>query len=80
MGLGRRPVFHRSIVAFGVALGGTTTSRSCSQTMSCQVCEVRRSVWATPAEVLAGWHWVAFAGLMLSRVLELATEPTDPGS
>jgi len=26
------------------------------------------------AEVLAGWHWVAFAGLMLRRVAELATE------
>jgi transposase len=28
------------------------------------------------AEVLAGWHWVAFTGLMLTRVMELA----DPGS
>ncbi len=28
------------------------------------------------AEVLAGWHWVAFAGLMLTRVMELA----HPGS
>ena len=26
------------------------------------------------AEVLAGWHWVAFAGIMLRRVSELATE------
>lgn len=25
------------------------------------------------AEVLAGWHWVAFTGLMLARVMELAT-------
>ena len=24
------------------------------------------------AEVLAGWHWVAFTGLMLTRVTELA--------
>jgi transposase len=28
------------------------------------------------AEVLAGWHWVAFTSLMLNRVMELA----DPGS
>jgi transposase len=28
------------------------------------------------AEVLAGWHWVAFTGLMLTRVMELA----DTGS
>jgi transposase len=28
------------------------------------------------AEVLAGWHWVAFSGLMLTRVMELA----HPGS
>ena len=28
------------------------------------------------AEVLAGWHWVAFTGLMLTRVMELA----HPGS
>ena len=28
------------------------------------------------AEVLAGWHWVAFTGLMLTRVMELA----DPGA
>jgi len=28
------------------------------------------------AEVLAGWHWVAFAGLLLRRVTELATEST----
>jgi transposase len=28
------------------------------------------------AEVLAGWHWVAFTSLMLTRVMELA----DPGS
>jgi transposase len=28
------------------------------------------------AEVLAGWHWVAFTGLMLTQVMELA----DPGS
>ncbi|QEG29701.1 Transposase DDE domain protein [Gemmata obscuriglobus] len=26
------------------------------------------------AEVLAGWHWVAFAGLMLTRVMKLAQE------
>ncbi len=26
------------------------------------------------AEVLAGWHWVAFSGLMLTRVIALATE------
>jgi transposase len=32
------------------------------------------------AEVLAGWHWVAFTGLMLTRVMELAQESTDPGS
>jgi transposase len=32
------------------------------------------------AEVLAGWHWVAFAGLMLNRVMELAGEIVDPGS
>ncbi len=32
------------------------------------------------AEVLAGWHWVAFAGLMLTRVMELAQETDDPGS
>lgn len=30
------------------------------------------------AEVLAGWHWVAFAGLMLNRVMALAVD--DPGS
>ena len=30
------------------------------------------------AEVLAGWHWVAFAGLMLTRVMELAQEPGKP--
>jgi transposase len=29
------------------------------------------------AEVLAGWHWVAFAGLMLTRVVGLALD--DPG-
>jgi len=28
------------------------------------------------ADVLAGWHWVAFAGLLLRRVTELATEST----
>jgi transposase len=32
------------------------------------------------AAVLAGWHWVAFAGLMLTRVMELAREPIDSGS
>ena len=32
------------------------------------------------AEVLAGWHWVAFAGLMLNRVMDLAQQPLDPGS
>jgi transposase len=32
------------------------------------------------AEVLAGWHWVAFAGLMLNRVMDLAQETDDPGS
>jgi transposase len=32
------------------------------------------------AEVLAGWHWVAFTGLMLARVMELAQESDDPGS
>ena len=32
------------------------------------------------AEVLAGWHWVAFAGLMLTRVMGLAQETADPGS
>jgi len=32
------------------------------------------------AEVLAGWHWVAFTGLMLARVMGLAQEPPDPGS
>lgn len=32
------------------------------------------------ATVLAGWHWVAFTGLMLTRVMELAQEPLDPGS
>jgi transposase len=32
------------------------------------------------AEVLAGWHWVAFTDLMLTRVMELAQEPADPGS
>ena len=26
------------------------------------------------ADVLAGWHWVAFAGLLLRRVTGLATE------
>ena len=31
------------------------------------------------AEVLAGWHWVAFAGLVLTRVMGLAQEPLDPG-
>jgi transposase len=30
------------------------------------------------AEVLAGWHWVAFTGLMLTRVMALALD--DPGS
>jgi transposase len=30
------------------------------------------------AEVLAGWHWVAFTGLMLNRVMALAED--DPGS
>jgi transposase len=32
------------------------------------------------AEVLAGWHRVAFAGLMLTRVLELTQDPAGPGS
>lgn len=32
------------------------------------------------ATVLAGWHWVAFTGLMLTRVMDLAQEPLDPGS
>jgi transposase len=32
------------------------------------------------AEVLAGWHWVAFTGLMLTRVVELLTEPAVPGA
>ena len=32
------------------------------------------------ADVLAGWHGVAFTGLMLTRVMELAEEPADPGS
>ena len=32
------------------------------------------------AGVLAGWHGVATAGRMLSRVMELAQEPLDPGS
>ena len=30
------------------------------------------------AEVLAGWHWVAFTGLMLTRVMEPAMDPVDP--
>jgi transposase len=32
------------------------------------------------AEVLAGWHWVAFAGLMLTRVMALAQDPVALGS
>jgi transposase len=32
------------------------------------------------AEVLAGWHWVAFTGLMLTRVMELAADPGKPGA
>ena len=32
------------------------------------------------AEVLAGWHWVAFADLMLTRVMQLAQEPVGTGS
>jgi transposase len=32
------------------------------------------------AEVLAGWHWVAFTGLMLTRVMELAADPGQPGA
>jgi transposase len=31
------------------------------------------------AEALAGWHWVAFTDLMLTRVVALAQEPLDPG-
>jgi transposase len=27
-----------------------------------------------PTDTLAGWHWVAYAGLMLRRVTELTTE------
>lgn len=32
------------------------------------------------AEVLAGWHWVAFTDLMLTRVMQLAQESLDTGS
>jgi transposase len=32
------------------------------------------------AEVLAGWHWVAFTDLMLTRVMLLAQESLDTGS
>ena len=32
------------------------------------------------AEVLAGWHWVAFTGLMLTRVMALTLDVDDPGS
>jgi transposase len=32
------------------------------------------------AEVLAGWHWVAFTDLMLTRVMQLAQEPLGTGS
>lgn len=32
------------------------------------------------AEVLAGWHWVAFTDLMLARVMQLAQEPLGTGS
>jgi transposase len=32
------------------------------------------------ADVLAGWHWVAFTGLMLTRVMELAQTPTETGA
>src|SRR5215211_4106297 len=32
------------------------------------------------AEVLAGWHWVAFTNLMLTRVVELAHESVRPDS
>jgi len=32
------------------------------------------------AEVLAGWHWVAFTGLMLNRVVELTRDPDEPGA
>lgn len=32
------------------------------------------------AEVLAGWHWVAFTGLMLTRVMALAKKPVEAGS
>jgi hypothetical protein len=32
------------------------------------------------AEVLAGWHWVAFTGLMLTRVMELAQAPAETGA
>jgi len=32
------------------------------------------------AEVLAGWHWVAFTDLLLARVIELAHDSVRPGS
>lgn len=32
------------------------------------------------AEMLAGWHWVAFASLMLTRVMDLASETAESGS
>jgi len=32
------------------------------------------------AEVLAGWHWVAFTGLLLARVMEMAQESAALGS
>ena len=32
------------------------------------------------AEVLAGWHWVAFTGLMLTRGMELAQVPAETGA
>ena len=40
------PWFHKSIVAWGFAPGGTYTCRSCSQTRSCHSCETSRS-WCT---------------------------------
>ncbi len=32
------------------------------------------------AEVLSGWHWVAFAGLMLTQVMKLTHETDESGS
>jgi hypothetical protein len=45
------------------------------QTFGCLI-KSRRLVrdYERTAEVLAGWHWVAFTDLMLTRAMQLAQE------